>query len=234
VQTRLPGRRVVVPRDGAVRAFTVRGARGALALQVLRPRGEAFAAVATSAAADVPDTAVHRLAADLAVRAGDLIAVEMAPGAALGVREAAGAMTDRWFGPLHGARPPERSAGFERELLVRVDYVPGAAPRLPRLLVGRRAAAAPAGRPVDELEVELGPAVRTVAVVRLPDRVVLDLSRGARRLARLEVPDADARGRLVIFTGEGAPEPHLEWRNPDGRTITHDYRVSASAIKLLD
>ena len=46
VQTRLPGRTLVPPAAGAVRSWVVRGARGELALQVIRARGDRYVSVA--------------------------------------------------------------------------------------------------------------------------------------------------------------------------------------------
>ena len=70
-----------------------------------------------------------------------------------------------------------------------------------------------------------------VAVVVLADRVVVDVFRGARRRARIEVPGADPDGRrLVALTGE--PDLLLVWRNPDGDRIDARYQVTASSIAL--
>ena len=130
LQTQLPGRGLVAPRDGVIRHWVVRGARGQLALQVLRGDGSGgFEVVSSSAYVQVPDRAVHELSTRLPIRAGDRVAVEVTPEAAIGVRTAAGARTWRFIGPLRDSfRTPARRAGtgFDYEVLVRVDYVPSA------------------------------------------------------------------------------------------------------------
>ena len=71
-----------------------------------------------------------------------------------------------------------------------------------------------------------------MAVVRLADTVAVDLFAGGRRLARQPAPDADPAGRLLNFTTLGLRYPILRWRNPDGRTVTHEYAVDARTLRL--
>ena len=135
MQLRLPSRALSARADGAVRRWVVRGARGELALMLLRRREGVLVPIARTPFARVPDDGVHAFPADLPIRRGDRVAVVLAPGATIGVRrDAPGATTVRWLGSLAplGARPPDREegSGFDHELLVRVEYVPGAQPRL--------------------------------------------------------------------------------------------------------
>jgi len=235
VQTRLPGRLLVAPRDGVIRRWQVRGARGELALQVLGRERDTFVPATRSGYELIPDGGLHQFRANLPIRAGQLVGVEITPGAAIGVNRDSPAATARWFGPLTiGARSVDRGAGsgFDHELLLRVEYVPGAEWKPSGLLTGRGAELAPTGNELATRQVELpGRRVRTVALVTLRDRVAFDLFDGERRLARLVVADADPRGRLVTLTRyPDRPTLRLRWSNPDGRTIGNDYAVQARSI----
>jgi hypothetical protein len=238
LQTELPGRPLVARRTGVIRRWIVFGAHGDLALQVLRRRGDRFTSPARTAVEHVPDGGIHAFPADLPIRRGDRIGVEVTPGSAIGVRmRVRGAATGRWFGPLLlTVRPIERGpgSGFDHEILLRAEYVPGGKRKLPGRLTGRAAAQAPAGRELRRRDLDLpGGEVRAVAVVRLPGRIALDLFAGEQRLARLTVPDADAHGRLRDLNAFSSPRLTLRWRNPDGRTIEHDYAVRAGSIAPL-
>jgi hypothetical protein len=234
VQTRLPGRPLAAPRDGVIRRWQVRGGRGELALQVLSRKRDTFVPATRSGYELIPDGGLHQFPANLPIRAGQLVGVEITPGAAIGVSRDSPAATARWFGPLTiVGRSVDRAegSGFDHELLLRVEYVPGAEWKPMGLLTGRAADRARAGREVTTRQVELrGRRVRTLALVTLSDRVAFDLFDGDRRLARLVVADADPRGRLVTLSGYNRPIVRLRWSNPDGRTIGNDYAVGVRSI----
>jgi hypothetical protein len=234
VQTRLPGRPLVPPAAGAVRRWVVRGARGELALQVIRRHGDRYVPIARSEYETVPDEGVHVLPANLAVRAGDLIGVQLAPGAAIGVRRGvAGATTARWLGQLVlEPRSLELGAGsgFDHEILLRVDYMRGAKPTLAGQLSGRSARLAPAGRELRSLTVEVRGRLRRVSVVRVGDAIAVDLFARGRRLVRLPEPEADPTGRLLSFATSALRYPVLRWHNPDGRAISTGYAVGARTL----
>jgi hypothetical protein len=235
VQTRLPGRALVPPAAGAVRRWTVRGARGELALQVIRARGDRWVSVGRSRYESVPDEGVHVLPANLAVREGDLIGVELAPGAAIGVRRGVpGARTARWLGRLFlEPRPIELGAnsGFDHELLFRVEYRRGAAPVVPGRLGGASARGAPRGRELGSRTVEVQGRPRRVTVVELENGVAVDLFGGDRRLARVPVPDAEPAGRLLSLSTFDLAHSVLRWRNPDGRIVQYEYDVGARTLR---
>jgi hypothetical protein len=192
--------------------------------------------VARSRFERVPDEGVQVLRANLAVRGGDLIGVQLAPGTAIGVRRAVpGATTARWLGQfLIEPRPIELGAGsgFDQEILLRADFTRGAQPRRSGELSGRVAQRAPAGRVLRSRTVEVGDVVRRVAVVRLAGAVAVDLFARRRRLARVPAPDADPAGRLLDFNARGVASPVLRWRNPSGRTIGHEYGVGTRTLRL--
>jgi Protein tyrosine and serine/threonine kinase len=236
VQTRLPGRRLVPQKSGAVRSWAVRGARGQLALQVIRRVGNRYVATARTSYEQIPNEGVHVLPADLAVRAGDRVGVALTPGAAIGVRRrVTGAQTARWLGQLMlTSRSIELGAGtgFEHEILLRVDYVPGVRPTLAGELRGRAAARAPAGRELSARTVELRNGVRRVVVVKLANGIAVDLFAGDRRIARIPARDLSPEGHLLTFTATGGPFPLLRWRNPDGRALSHAYTVSENSLVM--
>jgi hypothetical protein len=238
VQTTLSGRAVVPRQPGVIRRWTVRGAKGDLALEVLRRHGRAYFTVAHTPDSTVPDGGVHTLPAYLPVRPGDLVGLEVAPGAAVGVRRVArGTTTVRWFGPLvYDVRPPERGAGtgFDHELLLRVEYVPGVDWRVDGELRGSAASSAPAGRVVRRFVVRAG---QQLAVARIGRRVVVDLFNGARRVSRLRLSDADAAGKPAAIEIRrirlGRPIVRVSWENADD-VVTHEYVVGERVLTPLD
>jgi hypothetical protein len=230
----LRDRPVAVPVAGTITSWAVRGARGTLALQVLRGRGSLLLEVARSADVKV-GRGLHLEPARLAVARGDRVALLVPPGAAVGMRRAGpGTTVERWIGPLlEPVGPAQRPVGadLDRELLLRVDVRPGATVPEVRPLRGDRAAAASAGRRVAERVVAIaGGAVRTAHVVVLGDgAVVVDLFDGARRIARAPVAGADGRGRLAGATASrGALR--VRWANPDGRRVDRRLAVTADGV----
>ncbi|MBW3653104.1 MAG: hypothetical protein KY433_05835 [Actinobacteria bacterium] len=243
VQTRLGSQAVTVGADGVVRRWAVRGAQGTLALQVVRRRADGrYGEVRRSQYERPPDAGPHAFEAAVPVRRGDRVGIELTPGAGLGVRRARAAAALRWLGPLELIRAPRAPSQILRtaagELLLRVDVASGARLRRPAgALIGDRARAALAGQELDAQEVELGPgAVNRVVLVRLPGRLVVDLLRDGRRLARLPVPDADHRGVLVGLDGGFVSDRlvRLRWLNPGGPQIIHDYAVSAAGLHVIN
>ena len=235
VQTRLPGRRVVVPEHGAIRRWIVRGARGELALHAVRRRDRGWFVAGSSQLQRVPDDGLHVLAANFAVRRGDRLGVELAPGTAIGVREGtAGAATERFIGPLRDSSQMPSRARLAHELLVRVDYAPGAAPRHPRVLTGAAAARAPAGRALATGAVEVAGGGRTLVVVAAGREIAVDLFAGSRRLSRVTIPDADPRGRLFRLEVFDTPTPLVIWRNPGGQLVAHSYTLARDALRARD
>jgi hypothetical protein len=126
-------------------------------------------------------------------------------------------------------------SGFDRELLMRVEYVPGVKQQLPHQTSGAAAAALPAGhitarrrlRYVDGRPVEL-------RLIQFGQRYVLDLFEQGRRTARIDVPDfvVTPGGRMIDFetyAEEGRPEQlgvYMEWVNEDSaRVLNHFYSV---------
>ncbi|MEA2123843.1 MAG: serine/threonine-protein kinase PpkA, partial [Solirubrobacteraceae bacterium] len=203
-QRELAGRAIVVPRNGTITSWAVRGASGTLSLQVLRGRGSRLVQVVKSADEAVSGAGVHVARTNLAVAAGDRLALEVAPGSAVGIRRGGPhASTERWFGPLvRPPRLPERPAGsgLDRELLLRVDVSPEAGVPATPALRGERAAGAVAGRRIALRTIAVGRGeARTVVIVVLGGAVAVDLFDGTRRLARAPLSQADGRGQLVAF-----------------------------------
>lgn len=244
VQTRLAGRPLTVAADGVIRRWAVRGAQGTLALQVVRRRADGtYAEVRRSQYERPPDRGPNAFRANVPVRRGDRVGIELTPGAGLALRRARTAAALRWLGPLEIIRAPRAPSQILHEaageLLLRVDVDHGARLRpVAGALSGERARLAPAGRELDVEVVELaGGAVRRVVLVRRPARLVVDLLREGRRLIRLPVPDADPRGVLVGLDGGFISDRllRLRWTNPGGGPqLIHDYAVTASGLRMIN
>lgn len=126
MQAALPGRALVATSAGLVRGWAVRGVRGRVALQVVLPRGDGFVVYNRGPMVTVDDRAAARvIAADMSFPRGARFALEIAPGAAIGIRSGVpGASTARFLGPLRSAaRPAHAAGGAGQELLLRVDVV---------------------------------------------------------------------------------------------------------------
>jgi hypothetical protein len=243
-QTRLPGADLVVPADGMVVGWGVRGASGELALDVIRPRGPDTVRVGRSQFESAGNEGPTYFHTALPVEAGDVLAVELGTDASIGVREVAGARTERWLDPMGGAYgEPDKGerTGFDYELTMRADFVPGGRVRPPRQLVGASAAKAAPGTVRKRIPVRISePPTRVeVAVVEVGGRVALDLFQGRRRRARMFVPGLLPDGQPIdldsyTYEGEGASEADLWWVNPNsGRVIFHIFSVFPREFEFL-
>jgi hypothetical protein len=234
VQTHLDGRPVTALESGVVRRWTVRGARGQIALTVLRRRDSQTAVVARSRYATIRDGGLHTLRANLPVRAGELVGLALAPDGGVGVRDSAGATLRRRLGPGDVAPGPFATGEEARELMLRVEYLPGAKWRPAGLLTGRRAARAPAADPSQVLQLQ---GSMSVAAVIVGEQVAADLYNGKRRVARLFVPGASLTGRLAsLYTlrlDHDKATVRIVWSNPLG-TVSRDFTVSPRALVPLD
>jgi hypothetical protein len=244
VQTALPGQALVVPEDGVIRRWSVRSARGELALAVVRPRGDETFQVARSRNEFVGNDGVHVFETNLAVERGDLVALVVFPGSAAGARaDVDGARTRRWIPLLpYGEKPVDR--GFANELLLRVDYLPGGQQRIPDQVTGAEAAGLEPGRVVKRrrLRFRNGRPVE-IALVSLGDRFALDEFLDGRRTARIDVP-VDFRpreGRLLTFKVGANPlvpesvEIAIEYARTDSaRILYHYYGASPREFEFVD
>jgi Protein kinase domain len=239
-QSTLAGRSIVVPQDGVIRRWAVRGAAGELSLQVLRGQGRQAFLAGFSQVERVRDRGPQVFESDVQVERGDRLGVLLAPGSVIGTR----APTDdaaalRWEGALD-LRPRGQSfQRLDRELLFRADIEAGARADLPPQLSGGRAAGAPDGRLLGHVVIALSQARAVeVRLVRLRGRIALDAFRGRGRLARVAVPDADPGGRLLNLTagcgyGKGFC---LRWLNEGERLpLVHVYTFArrGTAVRLI-
>ena len=216
---------------GAIRSWAVRGASGELTLQVLRTRNGQPEVAGFSQPADATGPGPHRFPADIGLDRGELIAVRLGPGAALGRRDGGGGAL-RWEGA--GLPLPELSEAkpIGGELLVRVDVEPGATASATPQLVGRRAENAAAGEVLADTSLALSArSGARVRLVRVDGGIVVDSFRGARRTARVTVVGADPEGELLRFDQAcGYPRSVcVHWRNPDEATpLIHAYSLAPS------
>ncbi len=243
-QTELPGAQLLAPADGRITSWVVRGASGDIALDILRPRGDETVRVSRSQWETAGNEAPHEFATDLPVERGDLIAIQLGPGATIGVNGAEGATTDRWFSPgggLYGAADRGAGTGFDSEVLLRAEFAEGEDVELPPELTGPRAAKAPDGNVRRSKEVRISDprSSVTVELVEVGDRVALDLIHGERREVRVYMPDLVPLGvpiELKTFTYEGEPysEAGVWWVNPNsGRAIFHFFQVTRRNLDFL-
>ena len=242
-QIDLAGSKVVVPEDGEIVGWTVRGARGELALDVIRPRGEDTIRVARSQWESVSNEAPSRFPTSLPVERGDVIGVELGQGGAIGVTDTEGATTNRWLAPTGGAygKPDfDEGTGFDLQVLVRAEFVAGATPKPPPQLTGAEALNAPDGRVRKESPVESSqPGVTArVELVEVRGKVALDLIRDGRRTARTFLPDLVAGGdpidlSIYDYPDQGVSEAGVSWVNPSsGRSIFHFLRISGPRAQV--
>lgn len=220
-QLALPGRTISIPEDGLIRAFTVRGMTGPVALQVLRTTDGRTFQLSRSDTFEVPDPGAHRFEVELDAGAGDRLALAITPRTTLGLRATAGARTERWNGAVSEGSPVGERTGLDRELLLRGELDPGAVRDAPEQITGTQAARAPAGREVAASSTRLpdGREVR-VALVLVDGRVVIDLTRAGRRRARLVLDGLDPAGRPVEFKAFESPgndsQLNVGWLPPGG------------------
>jgi len=203
VQPRLPGATTVVPENGVIRRWSVRGAKGELTLVVARPREGGALQIAASSTETVGSAEVQTFPADIAVERGDLVGVRLTTGSAVGVRHgASGATTSRWLPPLTGlGRPADRGAGtgFDDELLLRVGILPGGKPRSPAQVTGAAAERVAAGRVLRRYRVPVAGRRTELALVQLGSAFAVDQLAGDRRIARIQVPDLRPDAQITRF-----------------------------------
>jgi Protein kinase domain len=217
--------------DGVIRAWAVRGASGELTLQALRSEATLTRLAGFGQPVDAPDPGAHRFAAEVGVRRGDVIAVRLGPGAALGRRPGAGKAL-RWASAGLPLPTLSQATPLNDELLVRVDIEPGARPSLPAQIVGGRARAASDGATLAQTTIAVSPGrAFDVRLVRAAGGIQLDAFSGSRRTARLALPDADPGGAPILFEQNcGIPRTVcLRWQNPgEAVRLVHTFAVEPS------
>ncbi len=203
VQAGLPGARVVVPRNGTIRRWSVRGARGEVRLAILRPRDGGAFQIALSPTETVGSAEVQTFETDIEVERGDLVGLIPTRGSGLGVRTGVrGATTQRWIPPVPGVgRPADRGpgSGFDNELLLRVGIQPGGKRRATPQVTGAAAARLPAGRVVRAQRIAVAGRPSRLALVQVGGRFAVDQFTGGRRTARIDVPGLLPGAQIVLF-----------------------------------
>ena len=244
LQAKNAGARLIAPADGTIVAWSVRGAQGELALDVIRPGGDDTIRVTKSQFETAGNVAPHRFRTDLAVERGDQIGLQMGPGARIGVRDAEGATTQRWLrrvGGFYGRPDRGPGTGFDHEVLVRAEFVAGRKLAQPDELTGAAAARAPAGklRRRERLQISKPRSRVTVELREVGQRVALDLVRGGQRVERLFLPGLRPGGdpiNLAVLTVDGEPYGGVDvrWVNLNsGRMTFHGLTVSRSDIQYI-
>jgi hypothetical protein len=243
VQSALPGTALVVPEDGVVRRWSVRSARGEVALSVVRPRGDETFQVARSRNEFVGNAGVHLFDTNLAVERGDVVGLAVLPGSAAGVRPGVdGAKTTRWTPYVNLGKRLNR--GFAHELLLRVEYVPGGQQRNPDQVTGAAAADLAAGRVVKRSRLRFTSGRPTeIALVSLGSRFALDEFLDGRRTARIDVPTdlRPGQGRVITFKAHANPsvpeaiDLAIEYTRTDSaRILRHFYGVFPREFEFIN
>ncbi len=243
VQLSAPGAITSAPDGGAIVGWAVRGAAGELRLQVIRRQGGAFRVIAATEPRSVPGPALVEFPADVRIERGDLVGVALSTGSSIGVSPKTGATTMRWFDPL-GFDKPRRptagaQAGFNYEVELRVEIEPGRIPSQPIRVTGRAAAQSLPGRLVTTRELQLGSLIYELRLMADGGNHDLDLFRGERRLARIQIHDA-FHGELRQLLIEHDPDQpqtaliYLSWYSRDSNSLVeHYYSVTPRGFKLL-
>lgn len=242
VQTELSNGTVLAPSDGVIVGWAVEGAEGELALDVIRPRGADTVRIGRSQWEVAGNAGPHYFETELAVEAGDQIGLELGSGAAIGVSDADGASTQRWREPLGGAYgTPDlgEGTGFDHEVAVRADFVPGERIELPEHLKGAAAANAPKGnvRVRSPLVVESHNTKLKLELqlVELGGRVALDVNRDGVRTLRVFIEGLEPEGVPVEmkaggFPGEAIGEVGVWWTNPNSGRATFTYLIVGDGL----
>ncbi len=244
VQTDLAGATVLIPDDGVIVGWGVRGAQGEVALDVIRPRGGDTTRLGRSQWESAGNPGPHYFETRIPVEAGDQIGVELGSGAGIGVSDSEGATTQRWLEPTGGAYGVAdlvEGTGFDHELALRADFVPGEREPLLPHITGAAAARAPDGRVRDHAPIEVDKpqtARLRVELVEVGDRVTLDVLRDGRRTLRVFVPGLRPEGvpielQTISYPGEAVGEVDIWWVNPhSGRMLFHFMAVGEGRFKF--
>jgi Protein kinase domain len=244
-QAQLPGHTLVVPQDGVIRRWTVRSARGELALAVLRPHSEGTSQVARSRNEFVENDGVFAFKTDLPVQRGDRLGLVALEGSGVGAQAGVnGATTDRWIPGIEGAVDPTHppGTGFDDELLLRVDYLPGGEQRLPHQVTGAAAANLPAGKveKFRSLSYANGPPAK-LELVALRGRYVLDQFVRGHRTARIGVPGwRPGHGDVITFDAYAEEEGsglglYMEYvATNSARVQPHFYAAFPHELQYID
>jgi hypothetical protein len=244
-QSALPGKTLVAPEDGVIRQWSVRNAQGEFALAVLTPREDGEGQLALSQHEFVGDPGVHTFKTELRLGQGDHVGLVMWGGSGIGVRDASGATVNRWIPRLKGTQKPThgKRTGFDKELLLRVDYVPGARQRTPQPLTGAAAAKAEPGKVIERTKLRYSNGRPTeIRLVGVGPRVFLEQIEQGRRTARIAVPDFVAtNGESIyweVYAEEDRPQQigaYMEWRNEESaRILNHFYDVFPHQLEFIN
>jgi hypothetical protein len=245
VQSALPGHTLFVPSNGVIRRWSVRSARGELSLAVLRPRSGGVSQIARSQSEFAENDGVFAFPTDIEVERGDLVGVVVIEGG-LGAREGVrGATTQRWIPHVGATRAPDfaSGSGWNDELLLRVELLPGQRQRQPAQVTGPAALTLPAGHVLKRRRGRFADGHRfELAIVALGSRVVLDEFIDGRRRARAGVPGFRAPGGQVVDLGAdvdtSSPEnvgSYIQYINPESsRLIARYYGADSHGLEIVN
>jgi hypothetical protein len=179
----------------------------------------------------------------MAVERGDLIGLVVIEGSGVGTRRRDGAATERWLPHVGVARQPSFASGrgFEREVLLRAELVPGAKVRPPKAWVGESVKRLPPGRVLERRRLTLpnGHLVE-IDVVQVGRRVVIDYRNREALIARMDLPGFNPGGVVVLLsvdpsTGPDGVDVYVEYVGLNSQRVrNHYYGVDMNGFVFVD
>lgn len=239
-QRRLPDQQTVVPADGTIVGWHVRGATGRVGLQVIREAPGGWYLAYRTAFRDV-DGGLRTFTDEVTVRAGDRVALALAPRSGAGLVAVEGDVaSDRWIDAL-SHRPasdlrlatPNDGTPLDGELQLRVDMVPGRPHSQPFDFQGSVARSAPIGEVLRNRYIVLDGVVHELVLAR-SESVDLLLRRDDETVAATFMPWLPSTGSLDDFRyvdTAGGPLLSIDWRDVrSGRLIHTEFLVSPTGF----
>ncbi len=192
-----PDTTLVVPRNGSVVRWGVRGASGELALAVLRRDGDEYFQIARSRTEFISSPEPQFFKTDVLVEQGDRLGLVLVAGSGVGIRAAEEASTGVFIPSVGVGEKP--AIGVTGELLFNADLAAGRVSPEPAKLFDAEAESAPKGEVYESGRAKFpdGSPVEVQVAVLDDGRGVLDLIEGGRRTARIEIPDFLAGSRVL-------------------------------------
>jgi hypothetical protein len=217
-----------------------------VALAVVRPRADGPGQVARSRNEFVGNDGVYEFDANIAVTRGDQVGIVAVPGSGVGARtRVSGARTQRWIPLLNGTKAPDFGAGtgFDDEILLRVEYLPGGHQLIPDQVTGAAAERLDPGQVRARRKVRFpNGRLAEIVIAHVGNRLVLDEFLEGKRTARIDLPGYSPAvgGNFITFqvSDEGTPLSlgiYMEYVNQESaRVIQHYYSVVPNEFEFVN
>lgn len=241
VQTALEDAKLRVPGNGVVRGWRAVGAHGDLSLQAVHEHPNGWTHSRRTSPVRIIEGTEGWIPANLGVEKGDRVGVIVGEGAGIGTAANESAVLRRWGGPLSFDQPPRAPSADPAldgvELLLQIAYVKGGRVRQPESTTGRIAARLDPGEPVRTLPVALGHRPHEIRAIGSTNPPRLELVRGSRRIATVEISGATPGGDLIFMASRKEADGlhlYLGWRDhASGVDIYNEFKVHPRRFELL-